>query len=84
MPYIAKAERDYIAAGNPPTTVGELNYCITALIMSYARAGTMSYLVINDVLGAMKGAELEFYRRVAVPYEEAKREANGDVYDAAD
>lgn len=31
-------------------------------------------------MGAVEGAKTEFYRRIAVPYEEKKIRENGDVY----
>ena len=81
MPYITMVQRDALAE-RPPTTPGELNYLITKLVLEYARNsyGLLSYQSINDVLGALEGAKLEFYRRVAVPYENAKMAENGDVY----
>lgn len=57
---------------------GNLNYAITAiLIKAY---GTATYRNVNDVLGALEGAKLEFYRRYAAPYEDQKAFENGDVY----
>jgi hypothetical protein len=41
----------------------------------------LTYQTMNDCLGALEGAKLEFYRRVVVPYEEQKKYENGDVYD---
>jgi hypothetical protein len=38
------------------------------------------YQAINDCLGALEGAKLELYRRVAAPYEDRKIQENGDVY----
>lgn len=64
-----------------PRTPGELNYCLTKLIDAYIVDHGLSYASINDVLGAITGAQLEFYRRVAGPYEDQKRASNGDVYD---
>jgi hypothetical protein len=34
----------------------------------------------RDAVGAIECCKLEFYRRVAVPYEERKIKTNGDVY----
>jgi GTP cyclohydrolase II len=78
MPYIEKQYRR--EAQQTPLTVGELNYAITSVILSYLDITPMSYSTINDIIGALEGAKLEFYRRVAVPYEELKKEQNGDVY----
>lgn len=81
MPYIKQDERDWVRpearcdAMNP----GELNYQFTVLILEYIAAKGLSYQTINDVLGALEGAKLEFYRRTAVPYEDAKLAENGDV-----
>lgn len=79
MPYIDPEKR--IAAIAMPETPGELNYAITKLVIGYVQRKGLSYSVINDVLGALSGAGQEFYRRMAVPYENAKLAVNGDVYD---
>jgi hypothetical protein len=63
-----------------PHTPGELNYLITTMLIEYLHARGKSYQTINDILGALEGAKLEFYRRVAVPYETEKCKQNGDVY----
>jgi hypothetical protein len=86
MPYITKEKRAALvdlesAAEASIQTPGELNFCLTAVIMEYKRLHGLSYQTINDILGALEGAKLEFYRRVAVPYENAKMAENGDVYD---
>ena len=79
MPYIDADKRP--KARFSPTTAGELNYAITDLIRSYIVVRTLSYQTINDILGALTGAQAEFYRRVAVPYENMKMATNGDVYE---
>lgn len=81
MPYI-KADRKlaFHTAGPVPETPGELNYLITMLLKDYVERHDISYKVLNDVLGALTGAQLEFYRRVVTPYEEQKMYENGDVY----
>lgn len=82
MPYIKQSDREYLKPGSEFTPVepGALNYQITAVICGYIQVNGLTYRCINDVLGALEGAKLEFYRRVAVPYERGKMEANGDVY----
>ncbi len=35
----------------------------------------------EEALGAVRACQLEFYRRVAVPYENSKLALNGDVYE---
>jgi hypothetical protein len=66
--------------GDAATTSGELNYQITALLTKYLQYNGLTYRSINDILGALEGAKQEFYRRVAVPYENEKLVENGDVY----
>jgi hypothetical protein len=78
MPYIEQNYRE--GAATAPLTPGELNYAFTKLIDGYLAQKGLTYAHINDCLGALEGAKLEFYRRVAVPYENDKRAANGDVY----
>lgn len=84
MPYIKQEDRDILASLDGPlsysVTPGELNYEITLLLDEYIRNNGLKYQKINDCLGALEGAKLEFYRRVAVPYEEIKLCENGDVY----
>lgn len=79
MPYISPEaiERCWV---NGPTSPGELNYAITQAAKLYMSKKGLSYQTINDIIGALEGAKLEFYRRIAVPYENGKMEENGDVY----
>ncbi len=84
MPYIKQEDRSHVnlfAVDRHPETAGELNYCITMLIERYWRLQGNRYQQINDILGALEGAKLEFYRRVAAPYEDQKIKENGDVYE---
>lgn len=94
MPYIKKEKRkeildpaieyDHIRM-HEITNAGELNYAISSLLWNYYNnisvQGAQSYQSINDVLGALEGAKMEFYRRVAIPYEDDKIKTNGDVFD---
>ena len=82
MPYITDTQRRALAQGAAPSHPGELNYAITKLLVQYIDNHGLSYHVINDILGALEGAKLEFYRRVAVPCENLKLATNGDVYNA--
>lgn len=60
---------------------GELNYKITKLINDYiTRQGGVKYQLINDVVGVLECAKLELYRRIAAPYEDKKKQENGEVY----
>jgi len=57
---------------------GNLNYVISTLLnLVYVGGG---YRSINDAMGVLSSVQAEFYRRVAVPYEENKRYSNGDVF----
>ena len=85
MPYITKKRQrelrsriDGRTVGHE-TTEGELNFILTTIIGEYIIKKGLRYKQINEVLGALQGCTLEFYRRVAVPYEESKIEENGDV-----
>lgn len=81
MPYLSAAARNALAfSDTDPESPGELNYIITLELLAYLDRKGLSYQTINDVLGALEGAKLEFYARVARPYEETRLTANGDVY----
>ena len=57
---------------------GNMNYIFTKLLK---QCYGDSYAEINDALGVISAVQLEFYRRVAVPYEDQKIYDNGDVDD---
>lgn len=87
MPYINKEDRelyddviDTLAykLDSCSWDEGHINYVITRLLKE-AWAFRRRYSMINRVIGAIECAKLEFYRRVAVPYEDEKIEENGDV-----
>ena len=89
MPYIEPKDRakfhlhaDHGAEGIKlvAETAGELQYCFALLIQSYLKPG-YRYQDLNDVMGALAGAQMEFYRTVVVPYEKQKIAENGGVYD---
>lgn len=81
MPYIIQGRRDSLREETDQflNNAGELNYAISQLLIQYILAHRLSYSTINDCLGALEGAKQEFYRRVAVPYEEKKIAENGDL-----
>lgn len=81
MPYITQTNRavyDTNLNAIIPCNTGELNYCITRLIENYLQEDR-SYAYINSVVGALECAKLEFYRRLAAPYENQKAFENGDI-----
>ena len=81
MPYIDLDKRDDLKhRRTKPETPGELNYVITEIANNYINRKGLSYATLNEVIGVLECARLELYRRRAVPYENAKCQANGDVY----
>jgi len=81
MPYIDRKARDYIGMENHPGRVsGELNYNLSKCIKEYLDFHGLCYQTCNDIIGALEGCKLEFYRRVVAPYENDKCQTNGDVY----
>lgn len=85
MPYISQMRRKDLDTEIPDIhTPGELNYMITRMLIEYIRANKkadLSYGLVNEVLGALEGAKMEFYRRVVAPMEDQKKKLNGDVYE---
>lgn len=88
MPYITKAQKHAVWDSVSKTiwsewitSAGELNFAFTQLIIEYLELKGLNYQNINDVMGALEGAKLEMYRRVAAPYEDKKIDLNGDVYE---
>ena len=81
MPYIKQERRtDLVCSGHDMESAGELNFIITRILNRYVEQKGLSYQTINDIIGALEGSKMEFYRRVAVNYEEKKIKENGDVY----
>ena len=87
MPYVENKHRDqawedFIQEGYIPNA-GTLNFLITTLCDEYLSGDTaapFNYGQINTVIGVLECAKHELYRRIAVPYEDYKRQKNGDVY----
>ena len=81
MPYIKQERRVALCENTSrPQNAGELNYCITMMLVEYWMAHGPKYQIINDIVGACEGAKLEFQRRVTGKYEDQKITENGDVY----
>jgi hypothetical protein len=80
MPYIEKNKREELF-DRDPETAGELQYLIAEMIQGYITdKGPYNYQTLNDVMGALAGAQMEFYRKVVAPYENKKEIINGSVY----
>jgi ribosomal protein S3AE len=61
----------------PPEEVdGDLNYVVTKLLKEVY---PLRYYHINKAVGLLECIKLEFYRRVAAPYEDLKIKESGDV-----
>ncbi|MEE8373906.1 MAG: hypothetical protein V3R87_09315 [Dehalococcoidia bacterium] len=79
MPYIDPTQRVKFTRQNP-RSVGELNYAITKLCLTFLGKGTTRYCEYNDIIGVLECAKLEFYRRAVAAYENEAIERNGDIY----
>lgn len=85
MPYIEHISREkwdkvlknLLYLVDEQANVGSINYILTRIITA---CPLDSYYSINSMIGVLECAKLELYRRIAVPYEENKKEENGDVY----
>jgi hypothetical protein len=66
---------------NETAYAGLLNYSCTRLAMSVIdlRFGKIRYGTIATVIGVFKNIADEFYRRIAVPYEDKQINKSGDV-----
>ena len=84
MPYITQKQRNTLNKSLDESlsinTPGELNYLITVICLIYLRDNNLKYQTINDIIGALDCAKMEFYRRVVVDYENEKIKINGDVF----
>jgi hypothetical protein len=85
MPYIKPEKRkvfkkplgDMLAFINDE---GDLNYVISKLCLKYLRMKEpTSYALLNEIVGVLESAKLEFYRRRVLPYEDVKINENGDI-----
>ena len=79
MPYIDFEDRKDLDEGQAPSTVGELNYVITKHVVRFLDKHP-SYGELNNAIGVLECAKLEFYRRLVAPHEDNAKERNGDVY----
>lgn len=83
MPYISPKQRTELQPhDSKAVNVGELTYMLTKVVIDYIDHDQepLSYQKIAEVVGALDCTKMEFYRRMAIDYEDAKIEVNGDVY----
>lgn len=87
MPYIKSENRkkydkvlrelvDILKPLLPEEVDGELNYVVTKILKDVY---PLRYFHINKAVGVLECIKLEFYRRVAAPYEDLKIKESGDV-----
>lgn len=79
MPYISKADRMRLAAGEPAATSGELSYKLYLEIVGYVKRKGLRWQTCSDVFGAIEGAKQEFKQDYSIPYEKNKKEENGGI-----
>lgn len=95
MPYIPQETRSEVwpmYEERLPKTPGELNWVLTTICLDYidgqkdnpSHSKGLRYFTINEVVGALECCKLEFYRRLAAPYEDISIVKNGDVYSCRD
>lgn len=84
MPYLEKGIRASLNDGRKAQKGGELNYQISKLLNDFVAMKGMSYATVNEAIGAVECAKMEFYARVARPYEELKAKQNGEVFTCLD
>ena len=86
MPYVNLESRNHFEElGIPiPRNGGELQYLIAEMIyqMLIDQEEPVRYTDLESVMGALAGAQQEFYREVVAVYEDYKLQENGSVYDA--
>lgn len=88
MPYIVKEMRTMIdqRATNVLSLVGqlypgELSYLLTQVVLHWINVDPRpDYARLASVSGVLTETLAELRRRVIVPYEEARRQQNGDVF----
>lgn len=81
VPYVSKDRRKWLDQGGAPSNAGELTFCLTRVVQRYVRTKKLSYQTLAETLGALRGVELDVYRRVLAEYEEKKQLENGDVWE---
>jgi len=86
MPYITEERREFLANATEAEiaaeelSAGDMNYLISTLLDEWIAEKGLGYASINEAIGVLECAKLELYRRVAAPYEDNKKEQNGDVF----
>ena len=80
MPYIDPDKRRLLREGIIKVKDGgSLQYMIAVMINDIL-GDNYSYKDLESMMGALAGAQMEFYRQVVAPYEDTKIKLNGGVY----
>lgn len=81
MPYLKEEVRESLKyTARAAASAGELNFLFAQVIQEYLDQHGCSYVVLNEVVGALECCKLEVYRRIVAPYEDEKISENGDVF----
>ena len=86
MPYIKQERRQELNQKmqslldiSPTLSSGDLNYIISNLLNTHLN-NAVNYEKCNSVVGILECAKLEFYNKLATPYENVKIAENGGLY----
>lgn len=83
MPYIKQDDRNGLDVKHiqAPSDAGELAYMLSQVVDLYmSDKGRINYAAHAEVIGVIETLKLEIYRRFTGPYEDKKREENGDAF----
>lgn len=80
MPYIPRDRQILLQAGASAENVGELTYLLQQDLRDYLLVSDVSYERISQCIAALEGAKADLIHRVLTPYEDVKRNMNGDVW----
>ena len=86
MPYITPVRREAFALleeelkSTRIDTPGELVYLFCRVADLYVSQHLVEFRVMNDVVGALENAKLEFCRRVLAEFESKKELENGTIW----
>lgn len=58
---------------------GNLVYAITRLVLEHVASKGISFTNMNEIMGCLESTKHEFYRAIVSPYEDRKKDVNGDV-----
>jgi len=85
-PYITPVRREAFALleeelkSTRIDTPGELVYLFCRVADLYVSQRLREFRIMNDVVGALENAKLEFHRKVVANYEKEKELENGTVW----